>query len=235
MASTDAIKKKSATEVMKELNTSPSGLTSEEVAKRLKEYGYNEIEEKKENPVLRFLKKFWGLVPWMLEVTVVLTYVLHKFLTMYIILALLVLNSIISYVQEYKAGNAVEMLKNKLTVNARVLRDGKWQTVPARELVPGDIVRVRLGDFVPADMKVIEGSLSVDQSALTGESLPIEANADSMLYSGSIIKRGEATAVVVATAGKTYFGKTTQLVQVARPKLHIQEVIMKIVDYLIVM
>jgi len=235
MASADAIKKKSATEVMKELNTSPSGLTSEEVAKRLKEYGYNEIEEKKENPVLRFLKKFWGLVPWMLEVTVVLTYVLHKFLTMYIILALLVLNSIISYVQEYKAGNAVEMLKNKLTVNARVLRDGKWQTVPAGELVPGDIVRVRLGDFVPADMKVIEGSLSVDQSALTGESLPIEANADSMLYSGSIIKRGEATAVVVATAGKTYFGKTTQLVQVARPKLHIQEVIMKIVDYLIVM
>ncbi|MGC9174693.1 MAG: plasma-membrane proton-efflux P-type ATPase [Thermoprotei archaeon] len=235
MATPDKAKKVPVEDLMKELNTSLSGLSSEEAAKRLKQYGYNEIEEKKENPVIRFARKFWGLTPWMLEVTIVLTYVLHKFLDMYIITALLLLNSIISYVQEYKAGNAVEMLKKKLTVNARVLRDGKWQVVPARELVPGDIVRVRLGDFIPADMKIIEGDVSVDQSALTGESLPVEASKNSLLYSGSIIRRGEATAVVVATADKTYFGKTTQLVQVAKPKLHIQEVIMKIVDYLIVM
>ncbi|MGC8673623.1 MAG: plasma-membrane proton-efflux P-type ATPase [Thermoprotei archaeon] len=235
MASTGTVKKQSVEDVMKELKTSPSGLTTEDASKRIKEYGYNEIEEKKENPVLKFAKKFWGLVPWMLEVTIVLTYVLHKFLDMYIILALLLLNSIISYVQEYKAGNAVEVLKKRLTVNARVLRDGKWKVLPAREIVPGDVVRIRLGDFVPADMKVIEGEISVDQSALTGESLPVDASKDSMIYSGSVIRRGEATAVVVATAGKTYFGKTTQLVQVAKPKLHIQQVIMKIVDYLIVM
>ncbi|MDP7976763.1 MAG: cation-transporting P-type ATPase, partial [TACK group archaeon] len=137
MAAPDKAKKESVEDLMKELNTSLNGLTSDEVAKRLKQYGYNEIEEKKESPVIRFLKKFWGLVPWMLEVTIVLTYILHKFLDMYIILALLLLNSIISYVQEYKAGNAVEMLKKKLTVNARVLRDGQWKVVPARELVPG--------------------------------------------------------------------------------------------------
>jgi len=233
--SAEKAKKATAEDMMKELGAKAEGLSSEEVEERIKKYGYNEVEEKRENPVLRFLSKFWGLTPWMLEVTVVLTYVLHKFLTMYIILGLLLMNSIISYVQEYKAGNAVEMLKKRLTVNARVLRDGKWQSVPARELVPGDVVRVRLGDFIPADLKVMEGSISVDQSALTGESLPVEAAKDSMLYSGSVIRRGEATCLVVATGKNTYFGKTTELVQVAKPKLHIQEVIMKIVNYLIAM
>lgn len=211
-----------------------NGLTREEVAKRLKTYGYNEIPEKKENPYLKFAKKFWGLTAWMLEAVIVLSYILHKYLDMYIILALLILNAVIGFLQEERASQAVETLKQKLRINARTLRDGKWQMIPARELVPGDVVRIRAGDFVPADLKLLEGQLEVDQSALTGESLTVSKEKSNMLFSGSIIKSGEANAVVVLTGNQTYFGKTTELVQLARPKLHAEEVTSQVIKWLLI-
>lgn len=216
---------KSVEETLMELNTSLEGLSEKEAEERIKKYGYNEVKEKKESPIVKFLKKFWSPVPWMLEVTAVITYVLGKYLDMYIILFLLVFNSIVSFVQERRAENAVELLKQKLRVQARVLRDKQWKLIPATLLVPGDIVHVRLGDIVPADIKIIDGEILVDQSALTGESLPVEKRKGNVIYSGSIIRRGEVTGVVVATGEKTYFGKTTELVQTARAESHLEKLI----------
>ena len=227
--------KKSINDIFNELSTSKDGLTEEDAQARLKKYGYNEVKEKKENPVIKFLKRFWAPVPWMLEVTIIITYILGKYADMVIILFLLVFNAIISFVQESRAQNAVELLKKRLSVQTRVLRNGEWKVVAARDIVPGDIVHIRLGDIVPADTKIIDGDVEVDQSALTGESLTVEKTNGSMLYSGSIIKRGEATCVVVLTGSKTYFGKTTELVQGAKAKSHIQSLIFGIVKDLIVL
>lgn len=210
------------------------GLESNEVERRIKQYGYNEVPEKKASPLIRFVKKFWGLTAWMLEVMIILSWILQKYSDLYIITALLFLNSALGFAEEQKASSAVETLKKKLQVNARVLRDGAWKMLPARELVPGDIVRVRTGDFVPADLQIITGDLGVDQSALTGESMDVEKKADNVLYSGSIVRRGEANAIVILTGAKTYFGRMTQLVQIARPKLHMEEVVSSVVKWLLV-
>ncbi|HIH29916.1 TPA: plasma-membrane proton-efflux P-type ATPase [Candidatus Micrarchaeota archaeon] len=216
----------SAEEALKALESdAESGLSAAGVQEKLKQHGYNEISEKKPNPLLRFIGKFWGLTAWMLEAIIILSWILQKYNDMYIVGALLLLNSALGFVQEQRAINAVETLKRKLHVNSKVLRAGNWQIVPARELVPGDIVRVRTGDFVPADLKIIKSEISVDQSSLTGESISVEKKQDDMIYSGSVANRGEATGVVVLTGAKTYFGKTAQLVQIATPKLHIEEVI----------
>jgi len=210
------------------------GLKGAEVESRLKQYGYNEVPEKKTNPVVRFVKRFWSLTAWMLEIIIILSWILQKYSDLYIVTALLFLNSIVGFAEEQKASSAVEALKKRLQVSARVLRDGLWKIVPARELVPGDIVRVRSGDFVPADVKIIVGELGVDQSALTGESMEVEKKSDDMLYSSSVVKRGEANGVVVLTGVETYFGRTSQLVQIARPKLHMEEVVSKVVKWLLV-
>jgi H+-transporting ATPase len=211
-----------------------SGLKQIEVENRLKQYGYNEVPEKKTNPLFKFLKKFWGLTAWMLEFIIILSWFLHKQSDAYIVIGLLVFNAIIGFAQEQNAANAVEVLKKKLQVNAKVLRDRVWKTVIARELVPGDIIRVRIGDFVPADVKIINGEISVDQSALTGESLETEKKPQEIIYSGSIVSKGEATGIVVLTGINTYFGRTIQLVQIARPKLHIEEIISKVVKWLLI-
>lgn len=210
-----------------------TGITEEEAKKRTSKFGFNEIPEKKESSILRFLKKFWGLTAWMLELTMLVSFVLGKYLDLYIIGALLLFNSILSFLQEEKASSIISSLKKNLQVEARVLREGNWKIVPARELVPGDIVRVRAGDFVAADLKVITGKLGADQSALTGESMAVEKKENSILYSGSIVKEGEASSIVLATGKKTYFGRTAQLVQIARPKLHMEEVISKVVTWLL--
>ncbi|MGC8645458.1 MAG: plasma-membrane proton-efflux P-type ATPase [Thermoplasmata archaeon] len=210
------------------------GLTEEEARERLQKYGYNEIEEKGKNPFLEFLKRFWGLTPWMLEITIVFSFVIHKMINVYIIASLLVVNAIIGYTQEERASKAVEILKSSLQVNAKVLREGKWIVLKARELVPGDFVRLRAGDFVPADVEVEEGDLEVDQSALTGESLPVSKGKGERVYSGSIVSKGEANCTVVATGKSTYFGKTTELVSIAKPKLHMEEVTARVVNYLLV-
>jgi H+-transporting ATPase len=212
-----------------------NGLDPKEVENRRREYGYNEIPEKKINPFLRLAKNFWGITPWMLEITVALTWLLEKYLESYIILGLLLFNAALSFFQEEKANSALEFLKQNLHVKARVKREGKWLRIPARELVPGDLVRLRAGDFVPADVKVQDGSTDADQSALTGESLPAAKGINDILFSGSVIRRGEATGIVTATGTKTYFGRTIELVQTARPKLHMEEVTTEVVKWLLLM
>jgi H+-transporting ATPase len=215
--------------------TSLEGLTTEEAKRRLSEYGPNEVPEKKTNPVLRFVGKFWGLTPWMLEFTIALEWILGKYLEAYVIAILLVFNAAVSFIQEEKANSAVQLLRQKLTVRTRVKRGGVWIKVPARELVPGDVVRLRAGDLAPADVQVAEGRVEVDQSALTGESLTVERKQGESLYAGSVIRSGEVTGVVSAIGLKTYFGRTAELVQIAKPKLHIEEMISKVVRWLLIM
>jgi len=219
---------------IKKLGAHPdTGLTSDEVNKKIAEFGYNEVPEKKKSALVSFLKRFWGLTAWMLELTIVISYVLGRFLDLAVIAALLFINAILGFVQEQQAERAVEALKKKLSVNARVLRDGTWSVLPARDLVPGDTVRARSGDFVPADLKVIEGDTEVDQSALTGESLPVEKKAGDILYSGSLVRKGEATGIIILTGTRTYFGRTAELVQVARPKLYVEVVIASLLKWLL--
>jgi H+-transporting ATPase len=225
----------SSEEVRKSLRSDlTNGLTAAEVETRLKRYGYNEVPEKRANPIVRFAKKFWGLTAWMLEIIIIVSWWLHNFADMYIVIGLLVFNSILGFEEEQRASSAVEALKQKLQVNARVLRDGVWRNLPARVLVPGDIIRARSGDFVPADVKIVDGELDVDQSALTGESLGVEKKVDEVLYSGSVVKRGESNGIVISTGVNTYFGRTAQLVQLARPKLHLEEVVSHVVRWLLV-
>ncbi len=209
------------------------GLATAEANKRLGNEGPNDIPEKQENPLLKFASKFWGLSAWMIELIAVLSWILGKHVDFIVALALLILNAVISFIEEKRASGAVAALRDRLHVMGRVLRDGKWQLLSARNLVCGDIIRVRVGDFVPADAQIIEGQVDVDQSALTGESQKIEKQENSFLSSGSIIKNGEATAVVTATGSRTYYGRTTQLVESAHPKLHIEDVIGNVVHWLV--
>jgi len=217
------------------VNVNPdTGLTRAEVESRRAESGYNEVAEKKKHPLLGFLRKFWGLSAWMLELIMVLSAVLGKYSDVILVGALLVINAVLSFLQERRAAGVVEALRKRLQVGARVRRDSTWQVIPARELVPGDVVRVRPGDIVPADVKLLTGTLSVDQSALTGESKDVDKPPASVLSSGSVVRRGEGNGVVVLTGAKTSFGRTTELVQQARPKLHIEAVVTKVVRWLFV-
>src|ERR1039458_5723138 len=211
-----------------------SGLTHAEVEIRRKEHGYNEVAETKGHPVLKFLRKFWGISAWMLELIMVLSAVLGKYSDLAVVSALLVINAVLSFMQERRAAGVVQALRRRLQVSARVLRDSSWQVIPARELVPGDIVRVRPGDIIPADVKLLTGALTVDQSALTGESKDADKKPGEVLSSGSVVRRGEGNGVVMLTGAKTYFGRTTELVQKARPKLHIEAVVAKVVRWLFV-
>ena len=221
-------------ETIKRLQSQESGLSDDEAVKRREKYGTNSIEETKTPAIIKFLKKLSGPVPWMLEITALITYFLGKYIDTYIILALLVFNSIISFLQESRATDAVELLRRKINVNARVLRSGIWKQVPASELVPGDIIHVRMGDIVPADVKIISGVVDSDQSALTGESNPVRRSTDGDIYSGSVLKKGEATGIVTATGSQTYFGKTTELVKKAGSESHLEKLILSIVKYLVI-
>ena len=209
------------------------GLRSGEVEERLRQYGYNEVPEKKINPVTKFLRKFWGITPWMLEITILLEWILGKYLEMFVVSGLLVFNVLLGFFQEEKANAALALLKTKLKANARVKRDGSWLIVPARELVPGDLVRVRAGDFVSADVEIVEGGAEVDQSSLTGESQLLTKKTTEVLYGGSIVRHGEITGVVVATGARSYLGRTMELVQVARPRLHMEEITSKVATRLV--
>lgn len=211
-----------------------TGLAVAEVEVRRKMSGYNEVAIKKGHPVFIFLKKFWGVSAWMLELIMVLSAVLGKYSDLAVVGALLVVNAVLSFMQEQRAAGVVEKLRKRLQVNARVRRDSNWQFIPARDLVPGDIVRVRPGDIVPADVKLLTGALTVDQSVLTGESKDADKKMGEALASGSVVRRGEGNGVVILTGAKTYFGRTTQLVQGASPKLHIEAVVTKIVRWLFV-
>ncbi|MCE0498682.1 MAG: plasma-membrane proton-efflux P-type ATPase [Methylacidiphilales bacterium] len=234
--SKDDLKSLPMAEVEKKLNSSPDGLTQAEAEKRLTQYGPNEIEEKKTNLLLKFLSYFWGPIPWMIEAAVILSGVVGHWPDFFIILVLLVSNACVGFWEEKEAGNAIEALKAKLAIKARVKRDGKWVNPAARDLVPGDVIRLRLGDIVPADARLLDGDeIEVDQSALTGESLPATRKPGEAVFSGSIVRQGEIGALVYATGTKTYFGKTAQLVQDAHTVSHFQKAVLKIGNYLIML
>src|SRR5487761_618981 len=225
----------SVPDTLASLHVNPdTGLTRAEVDVRRKENGYNEVAVKKGHPVIKFLRKFWGISAWMLELIIVLSAVLKNYADLAVVGALLIVNAVLSFMQEQRAAGVVETLRKRLQVSARVRRDSSWQVIPARELVPGDIVRVRPGDIIPADGKLLTGTMSVDQSALTGESKDADKKPGEVLSSGSIVRRGEGNGVVMLTGAKTYFGRTTQLVQEASPKLHIEAVVAKVVRWLFV-
>ena len=211
-----------------------TGLTRAEADVRRKEHGYNEVAVQKGHPLRMFLGKFWGLSAWMLELIMVLSAVLGKFSDLAVVGALLVVNAVLSFMQEHRAAGVVETLRRRLQVSARVRREASWQVIPARELVPGDIIRVRQGDIIPADVKLLTGALTIDQSALTGESKDADKTPSEVLSSGSVVRRGEGNGAVMLTGAKTYFGRTTELVQQARPKLHIEAVVAKVVRWLFV-
>jgi len=214
-----------------DLNT---GLATSEAQARLARFGRNAIEERKVSPVRKFLGYFWGPIPWMIEVAALLSAILRHWADLAIILALLVFNAGVGFWQEFKASNALDALKKSLALRARVLRDGVWAEIDAAELVPGDVIRVRLGDVLPADLTLRQGDyLSVDQSALTGESLPVSLKQGDTAYSGSVVKQGEMVATVSATGSSTYFGKTAALVAGAGAPSHFQKAVITIGDYLI--
>ncbi len=214
--------------------TSSKGLTSKEVAQRLQQYGPNTLQEKHVSTLRKLLGYFWGPIPWMIEIAAVLSAIVQHWPDFWIITALLIFNAGVGFWQEFTAGNAVAALKKQLALNARVLRDGHWQEINAIQLVPGDVIRVRLGDIVPADLQLIEGDyLSVDQSTLTGESLPVTKRIGDEAYSGTVAKQGEVVACVIGTGKNTRLGKTAALVEQASTVSHFQKAVLTIGDYLI--
>jgi H+-transporting ATPase len=209
------------------------GLTGHEAAKRLEKYGPNTVREERLNPLLVLLGKFWAPVPWMLEATIALQLVFGKTDEAIIIAVLLMFNSLLSFVQEAQSNKALTLLRKRLSIQARVLRDDRWQLLPAQEIVPGDTVHLRMGDISPADIHLLEGEVLLDQSALTGESLPVEASPGGTAYAGATVKRGETTGEVTATGRRTYFGKTAELVRTAKTVSHLQQIVFTIVKYMV--
>ena len=221
---------------MEALQTTSNGLTSSEAKKRLQQNGPNALREKKVNPVLKFLSYLWGPIPWMIEIAVILSALARHWPDFFIILTLLIANVLIGFLEERQANNAIQALKAKLAKQAKVRRDGKWTTLDAAALVTGDVIHIRLGDIVPADVTILnDTAIEVDQSALTGESLPVTHAKGEAVYSGSIIRQGETDALVTATGSLTYFGKTAKLVEEAHTVSHFQKAVLKIGNYLIVL
>jgi H+-transporting ATPase len=234
--SKDDLKSIPMADLQTQLQSSPKGLTQAEAAKRLAQNGPNALIEVKVNPFLKFLTYFWGPIPWMIEAAVILSGAVQHWLDFIIISVLLLSNAVVGFWEEHQAGNAIAALKAKLANDARALRDGKWATPKARELVKGDVIRLRLGDIVPADARLLDGDpVEVDQSALTGESLPVSRKPGDAVFSGSIMRQGEIEAMVYATGENTYFGKTAKLVEQAQTVSHFQRAVLKIGDYLIVL
>lgn len=222
-------------DISKDPPVDDAGISDDEAKQLLEKCGYNELPVHAINPILKFLTYFWGPIPWMIEVAVVLSAAVGHWIDFGIILTLLVANAIVGFWEEFQAGNAISALKATLALQAKVKRNGKWSMIAAREIVPGDLIRVRLGDIVPADARLMPTDpIEVDQSALTGESLPVERKGGETIYSGSIVRQGEADALVRATGQHTFFGKTARLVETANTVSHFQRAVLKIGNYLII-
>lgn len=206
-----------------------TGLTDQEAARLLRDHGRNEVPERRPSGVLRFLRKLWGPSAWMVELVVALSVALGRETDAVVAAALLGVNAVLGFLEERHASAAVEALRSRLRVSSRVLRSGTWRLVPAAELVPGDVVRLRGGDLAPADARIAAGEVTVDESALTGESAGAARREGELIHSGAVVRRGEATAVVTATGTATYFGRAVQLVEGARPRLHVEEVVGRLV------
>ena len=226
--------KLSTEDALKDLGSSFGGLSTTDANKRIETYGYNEIKEKEVNPIKKFLLYFYGPMPIAIEAAAIVSAIINHWDDFALIVVLLLTNVFVTFWQEQSAGNAIKQLMGKLALRTRVLRYGKWQTMDARNLVPGDIMRMRMGDIIPADGKLVDGTfLSVDQSALTGESLPKEAHLGDIVFSASIVKQGEMSAVVTGTGEKTFFGRTTHLVATASNVTGLSKIISKIVYFLV--
>ena len=213
------------------------GLTSKEVEQRVEKYGYNELQAKEKSALLRLLQRFWGPIPWMIEAAAILSFYAHRMEDFYIITTLLLVNAFVDFYQEAKAMSAIAVLKKKLARFSLAFRDGEWSKIEAKFLVPDDIIKIKIGDVVPADITLEkgEGFLLVDQAALTGESLPVTKKEGDSLYANAIIKQGEMIAKVTATGKNTYFGKTVNLVAKAEKeeKSHFQKMVMQVGNFLI--
>ncbi len=234
---TEEYSKLSVEAVLKELDVEPgTGLAPKEAAARLLQYGPNEIPEKEETLFHRIFRRLWGPIPWMIEAAALLSALVKKWDDFTIIMVLLITNLLIDFWQESKALNALKVLKEKLAKQALALRDGAYLTVDAAALVPGDIIKVKIGDLVPADLKLISGDfMQADQSALTGESLPVSRVPGDVVYANSVVKQGEMHGVVINTALNTFFGKTVALVARAEreERSHFQKAVIHIGNYLI--
>ena len=239
MALIDEYKNKPVERTLKELETDiQRGLSEEEAEKRLKKYGLNEIPEKEEALWHRIFRRFWGPIPWMIEIAAILSASVRKWEDFIIIVILLFINAGVDFWQEHKALSALKVLKEKLAKKTIVLRDGTWKEIDARYIVPGDIIKLKIGDIIPADVRLVKGDfILVDQSALTGESLPVTKKSGDMAYANSIVKQSEMTAVAVTTGLNTYFGKTVRLVAKAEreQRSHFQEMVIKVGNFLIIL
>ncbi len=223
-------------ELFSRYQTGPDGLSDAQAQEGLIQFGPNDLPEHRVSRLRKILGYFWGPIPWMIEIAVILSYITGRYDDFLIILLLLWVNAVVGFWQENKAGNAIELLKQKLALTAHVKRNGRWSEIAGRDLVPGDIVRVRIGEIIPADLILYDGEyLEADESSLTGESLPVEKHPFDSAYDGSIVKQGEMDGVVIATGDNTVFGKTTRLVEEAVTKSHFQRAVVKIGDYLILL
>lgn len=222
-------------EAQEQLRTGLQGLSSQEARLRLQLHGPNTLPESRRGLWTQLFGHLWGPIPWMIEAAALLSALVGDWTDFGIITTLLVVNGLVGFWEEHQAGNAIEALRSQLAPLARVKRDGQWGTIPAQEVVPGDLLHLRSGDIIPADgLQIGSAAIEVDQSALTGESLPVKKQVESVLSSGSIVKRGETDALVHATGADTTFGRTARLVQGPTSISHFQQAVLKIGDYLIV-
>jgi H+-transporting ATPase len=239
MPTSGSIRSASSTiaEIVAKLGTDPkTGLNPAELQERLNKYGPNALVEEKKSALSAFVAYFWGPIPWMIEAAALMALIVRDWGDFTIIASLLLFNALLGFWEGHEASNALDALKSSLALKARALRGGKWEQVDARTLVPGDVIRLYLGDVVPADCKLIQGDyISIDQSALTGESLPVTKKSGEDAYSGSVVKQGEMVAVVTATGGNTFFGRTAKLVAGAGSISHFQRAVMKIGNFLIIL
>ncbi len=222
---TNEFKKMDIKTVFELLKTSEKGLSEADATGRVKEFGFNEVEQEKKSTLLAFLSWFWGPIPWFLEIAVLICIIIGDWLDGIMLVAILLCNVIIGFYNEHDSQKALELLKHKLTIKTKLMRDGNWITKDSRELMPGDLILMGLGDVVPADAKIISGNISADQAAITGESMPVTLKESDVLLTGSTIKRGEAKCIVVNTGKHTAIGKTVELVNIAKPESK-QEAIM---------
>src|SRR5664279_5383286 len=207
----------------------PRGLTSDEARRRLEKFGPNAMPDTALHPLRMAIEKFWAPVPWMLEAAIILEVLLGKYVEAAIIAALLIFNAALGLFQESRAQATLAALRSRLALNASVRRDGAWKTIPAVELVPGDVVKLSLGAVVAADVRLTGGEVLLDQSMLTGESVPIEAGAGVQSYAGALVRRGEAVAEVTATGAHTKFGRTAELVRTAHVVSSQQKAVLRVV------
>ncbi len=216
---------------LKSTTTTSHGLRSDEIDNLRKKYGYNEVSEHRENLVILYLKNFWGPLPWALEVTILITFFTGNPTEAFAIIFLFFINAGINIYQHQSANAALDALRKKIQIYARAMRDKKWETLPVRELLPNDVVHLQMGDIVPADAVISDGELSVDSSMLTGESLPKDIGTSEEIFSGGVIRRGEATATVIRIGANTRFGKTTELLETSHAPTHVEHVIFAIIKY----